>query len=269
MGQLRAPLSTFVSERTRYAFGDSAPASARLARVARVFAPTTVAFVRRVGGSPRRVLDLGCGPGHTTLLLAGAFPDASIVGLDRSEAFLDEARRQAPPGVRFVHADVTTPPFPDAPGDLAFARFVLSHLPARTAVLRGWLDALVPGGVLALDEVDRIDTDDPVFAEYLGITSGLMADRGGELSVGPELVAAARTLGGRVVVDAPATVAPATAEVAGIFALNLRSWRDDPWVVANHGGRLDALARGLRERERAADDGRIRLTLRQVAIARD
>jgi len=258
-----------VSERARYAFGDSAPASARLARVARVFAPTTAAFVRRVADAPRRVLDLGCGPGHTTLLLAGAFPDAAVVGLDRSEAFLDEARRQAPTGVRFVHADVTTPPLPDAPGDLVFARFVLSHLPARGAVLRAWIGALAPGGALAVEEVERIDTDDPVFSEYLGITSGLMADRGGELYVGPELAAAARTLGGRVVVDAPATVAPATAKIAGIFALNLQSWRDDPWVVAHHGGRLDALARGLREREGTADDGRIRWTLRQVAIAHE
>ena len=258
-----------MSERARYAFGDSAPASARLARVARVFAPTTTAFVRRVVDAPGRVLDLGCGPGHTTLLLAGAFPDATVVGLDRSEAFLDEARRHAPIGVRFMHADVTMPPLPDAPADFVFARFVLSHLPARGAVLRGWLDALAPGGLLAVEEVDRIDTDDRVFAEYLGITSGLMADRGGELYAGPELAAAARTAGGRAVMELPATVAPATAEIAGIFALNLQSWRDDPWVVAHHGGRLDALAEGLRERESTAGDGRIRWTLRQVAIARD
>jgi SAM-dependent methyltransferase len=257
-----------MSERARYAFGDSAPAAARLARVARIFAPTTAAFVRRVGDAPRRVLDLGCGPGHTTLLLAGAFPDAAVVGLDRSEAFLDEARRQAPTGVRFVHADVTTPPLPETPAELVFARFVLSHLPARAAVLRGWFDALAPGGALAVEEVDRIDTDDPVFAEYLGITSGLMADRGGELYVGSDLAATARMLGGRVAVDVPATVAPATAEIAGIFALNLQSWRDDPWVVARHGGRLDALAVSLREREGAAGDGRIRWTLRQVAIVR-
>jgi ubiquinone/menaquinone biosynthesis C-methylase UbiE len=103
--------------------------------------------------------------------------------------------------VRFVHADVATPPLPEAPSDLVFARFVLSHLPARGVVLRGWLDALAPGGVLAVEEVDRIDTDDPVFAEYLGITSGLMADRGGELYVGSELASTARTLGGRVAVD--------------------------------------------------------------------
>jgi len=256
-------------EKARYTFGDSAPASARLARVARVFAPTTAAFVTRAARAPGRVLDLGCGPGHTTRLLAGAFPDAMIEGLDRSDAFLEEARRAGPSGVRFVRADVATSPLPGAPADLVFARFVLSHLPARADVLGAWLGALATGGVLAVEEVDRIDTDDPVFAEYLGITSGLMADRGGELYVGPEVAAAARALGGRLVEDAPATVAPATAEIAGIFALNLSSWREDPWVVAHHAARLDGLAAGLRERETAAGGGRIRWTLRQVAIARD
>jgi SAM-dependent methyltransferase len=196
------------------------------------------------------------------------FLAASVTGLDRSDAFLDEARRDAPSDMRFVRADFATTPLPGGPADLVFARFVLSHLPARLAVLRGWLDAVAPGGVLAIEEVDRIDTDDPVFAEYLGITSGLMADRGGELYVGPELAATARALGEFVVVDASATVAPATAEIAGIFALNLASWRDDPWVVEHHGPRLDALAADLREREAAADDGRIRWMLRQVAIAR-
>ena len=255
-------------EKARYTFGDSAPASARLARVARVFAPTTSTFLARAARDPARIIDLGCGPGHTTRLLAETFPAASVTGLDRSDAFLEEAGRDAPSRVRFVRADVATTPLPGGPADLVFARFVLSHLPLRPAVLRGWCDTVAPGGVLAIEEVDRIDTDDPVFAEYLGITSGLMADRGGELYVGPELSATVRALGEFVVVHTSATVAPATAEIAGIFALNLESWRDDPWVASHHGARLDALAGALRERQTAAGDGRIHWTLRQVAIAR-
>jgi SAM-dependent methyltransferase len=256
-------------DRPRYPFGDSATASARLACVARVFAPSTAAFLARaVERPPHRVLDLGCGPGHTTRLLASLFAGAAVHGLDRSDAFLEEARRADAAGVAFVRADVTTPPLSGAPADLVFARFVLSHLQDRDAVLRVWFDALAPGGLLAVEEVDRIDTADPVFAEYLGVTSGLMADRGGALYVGPELAATARGLGGRVVVDAATAVAPATGEIAGIFALNLRSWREDPWVVTHHGARLDVLAEGLRSREALSGTGAIRWTLRQVAVAR-
>ena len=98
-------------ERARYTFGDSATASERLACVARVFAPSTEALLARLTGrAPRRVLDLGCGPGHTTRLLARIFPGAVVCGLEQSEAFLAEARRTAAPGVSFEHADVTAMP---------------------------------------------------------------------------------------------------------------------------------------------------------------
>ena len=254
-------------ERSGYTFGDSATASERLARVAHVFAPSTDAFLARLSGpAPRRVLDLGCGPGHTTRLLARTFDGAMVCGLEQSAAFLAEARLVATPGTSFERADVTRTPLPGAPADLIFARFVLSHLRDRRRVLRGWFDALSSGGVLAVEEVDRIETDDAVFREYLGITSGLMADRGGELYVGPELVATARGLGGSSVADVATSVTPATAEIATIFRLNLQSWRSDPWVVANHGQRLDTLAAALRAREGVAGAGTIRWTLRQVGV---
>src|ERR1700684_3759487 len=66
----------------RYAFGDTATASQRLGVLASVFVPTSTALLRSLrGGSgsgtpPALVLDLGCGPGHTTAMLAEAFPSA-------------------------------------------------------------------------------------------------------------------------------------------------------------------------------------------------
>ena len=257
-------------ERARYTFGDSATASERLACVARVFAPSTEALLARLTGrAPRRVLDLGCGPGHTTRLLARIFPGAVVCGLEQSEAFLAEARRTAAPGVSFEHADVTAMPLPGAPSDLLHARFVLSHLRDRETVLRGWFDALTPGGALVVEEVDRIETTDDTFRAYLAITSGLIADRGGELYVGPELSTAAHRLGGSVLVDTSMFVAPATGDIATIFALNLRSWRDDPWVASHHSRlALDEIANALHTHRLTAGSGLIRWTLRQLIVAR-
>jgi len=248
-----------------YSFGDSPPAAARLALVARMFAPSTRALLARVDARSRRtVLDLGCGPGHTTRLLAEHFSGADAVGLEQSEAFLAEARRDAPLRTTFVRADVTAPLAP-APADVVYARYVLSHLPRRDAVLRGWFDAVGPGGVLVVEEVDRIETDDAVFAPYLAITTGLMASRGGSLYVGAELSLTARALGGTVRLDEPAYVAPEPSVVATMFGLNLDAWRDDPWVTARHEREaLDRLADGLRARHHDP----IRWTLRQVVVAR-
>lgn len=53
---------------------------------------------------PRVVVDVGCGPGNSTELLAADFPDSDIVGFDTSEAMLAEARQRVP-SARFEIAD--------------------------------------------------------------------------------------------------------------------------------------------------------------------
>ena len=253
-----------------YAFGDSAPASERLGLVARIFEPSTRSLLARLAARTcRRVLDVGCGPGHTTRLLAEEFGDAQVIGLDCSDAFLAEARRGAGPGTSFVHADVTAPPLPHAPADVVYARYVLSHVPERAAVVRGWFEALAPNGVLVTEEPEWIETAEDVLRRYLQITGGLMADHGGELYVGRELGATARTLGGRVLHDDVALVSPTTGEVATMFGLNLRAYRDDPWVRAHHETAvLELIADALAAWRARTDRGRIRWGVRQTVVER-
>jgi len=57
--------------------------------------------------SPARVVDLGCGPGNSTAVLASRFPDADISGVDSSPDMLDRARRTLP-RIHFVQADLRT-----------------------------------------------------------------------------------------------------------------------------------------------------------------
>jgi SAM-dependent methyltransferase len=255
--------------RGSYTFRDSPAAAERLARVARLFEASTRAFLERlVVRAPARVLDLGCGPGHTTRLLASVFPRATVVGIDQSEPFLAEARRTEPV-LGFVAADVTAAPLPGGPADLVYARFVLSHLPARETVLDVWFEAVGPGGVLVVEEPEWIETPDAVFRRYLEIAGGLVADRGGNLYAGTELGGQASFAGGRRLHDELAIVSPPTGEAATVFAQNLRVWRDDPWVTARHPAvELDLLADGLAARRTMADRGRIRWGMRQVAIVR-
>src|SRR5262245_31056343 len=66
-----------------------------------------VELVARVGATdPRRVVDLGCGPGQLTATLAQRWPDATVSGLDSSPEMIEAAREHAGDRVRFEVRDL-------------------------------------------------------------------------------------------------------------------------------------------------------------------
>jgi trans-aconitate 2-methyltransferase len=89
-----------------------------------------------------RVLDLGCGPGQLTAQIAAVGVD--VVGLDRSEEMIAQARRNYPQ-LQFEVADARTFNV-DRPFDAVFSNAVLHWVrPAAAAIERIW-QALQPGG---------------------------------------------------------------------------------------------------------------------------
>ncbi|MGH3099879.1 MAG: class I SAM-dependent methyltransferase, partial [Thermoleophilia bacterium] len=171
-----------------YAFGDSAAAARRLGLLADVFEPPSRELLERFGGVPPGLaVDLGCGPGHTTRLVASVTGARRTLGLDQSASFVALAEAEAPPGVSFAVHDVTLAPFPCPPAGLVYGRFLLSHLPDPAAALAAWATQLAPGGLLLVDEVDRIHTADPALRGYLEVAAALLASRGHTLEVGPLL----------------------------------------------------------------------------------
>src|SRR2546423_10008612 len=73
--------------------------------------------------APRRIIDLGCGPGNSTGLLRERWPEAAITGLDSSPEMLDAARRDHP-GIEFIGGGIPRSA-PAAPFDLSFSRAAL------------------------------------------------------------------------------------------------------------------------------------------------
>ncbi|SFU97519.1 trans-aconitate 2-methyltransferase [Methylobacterium sp. 174MFSha1.1] len=105
--------------------------------------------------APARAVDLGCGPGNSTALLAVRFPTARITGLDSSPAMLEEARRTLP-DLTFVEADLATWE-PETAPDLIFANAVLQWLPDHARLLPRLAGFLAPGGCLAVQMPDNLD----------------------------------------------------------------------------------------------------------------
>ena len=58
------------------------------------------------GGTVRRVLDIGCGPGNSTAVLRERYPHAEILGVDSSPEMI-EAARKAHPDIDFALCDVS------------------------------------------------------------------------------------------------------------------------------------------------------------------
>ena len=103
--------------------------------------------------APRRVHDLGCGPGNSTELLAERYPDADTVGTDNSEAMLVSARKRLP-ACRFELGDIATWR-PAAPADLIYSNAALQWVGDHETLIPRLLDLLAPGGVLAIQMPDN------------------------------------------------------------------------------------------------------------------
>jgi ubiquinone/menaquinone biosynthesis C-methylase UbiE len=97
------------------------------------------------------VLDLGCGSGDFTVIIAALVPDGEVVGVDPQPSLLDEARRRAAPNQRFVQGAVQQlgALFPMAGSfDVVMTRAVLQWVPLadHPLVLADAFRLLRPGG---------------------------------------------------------------------------------------------------------------------------
>jgi SAM-dependent methyltransferase len=230
-----------------YTFGDSDLAARRLALLAATFARTTRQFLlTRAGAAPGFAVDLGCGPGFTTELIRATVGPARILGVDVSPAFVAAAaKRLADDRTRLLCADVLDLPLEVTDADLIFARMLLTHLRDPLAAIDVWRGRLAERGVLLLEEVDSIATEDATLAGYLDLQREMLAANGNALDVGPRLDEGLRgnpALRGNAIVElaVPAPVA------ARMFAMNLETWRDRPEVAAAHEpAELNAIAASL------------------------
>lgn len=104
----------------------------------------------------RRVLDVGCGSGMSTLCLKRRFPGAEIIGADFSEEMLSKARALLP-DAQFVLRDCSKPLSDLGKFDIVFSNAFLQWLENQDEFVANTKELLSEGGVLAMQI--------PLFAE--------------------------------------------------------------------------------------------------------
>lgn len=86
---------------------------------------------------PKRILDLGCGTGEHTRTLAKNFPDAQVIGLDKSPSMLAQAKQgEALPNLSFIDGDVETMNFSQEPFDLIVSFYTMHWVKNQLEALK-------------------------------------------------------------------------------------------------------------------------------------
>jgi trans-aconitate 2-methyltransferase len=105
--------------------------------------------------SPKRVVDLGCGPGNSTTVLAAQYPQSHITGMDSSPDMIEKARATLP-GIEFTLDDLNSYT-PNEPVDLFFSNAVFQWLSYvdRIKVIMKLIQTQPSGGVSAFQVPDN------------------------------------------------------------------------------------------------------------------
>jgi SAM-dependent methyltransferase len=128
-------------------FAKSAEAYDRL--VGRYSAPLASELVAFAGIRPgMRVLDVGCGPGGLTAVLAGIVGPESVAGAEPSETFAAAARERIP-GAEIVQASAEALPFEDDRFDAALSQLVVNFMDDAERGVRELARVTRPGGTVA------------------------------------------------------------------------------------------------------------------------
>ena len=104
-----------------------------------------------------RVLDLGCGKGDVSLLLAKVVGSSGeVVGIDRNEKALSIARAQTEhlSNISFLSVDLSKPLPEMAHFDAIVGRRVLMYLPNPVDTLKKISQILKKNGIIAFQEID-------------------------------------------------------------------------------------------------------------------
>ena len=180
----------------RYIIGGGREGADRLKVLACATWPTSEAFLRLAGLRPgMRCLDVGCGSGEMAFRMLDSFGVSEVVGLDCDAEAVQVARAVAAESganARFSVVNIERDAIAERPDyDFVYARLLLSHLRDPGECVRRLLAGLVPGGILAVEDVDFrghfCHPPCPAFDRYVRWYEAASRLRGADPWIGPRL----------------------------------------------------------------------------------
>jgi len=257
------------SSKSHYSFGDNRLAALRLEYLAAVFAPSSRRFLQaKKPGRVELALDLGSAIGGTTALVRDVTNAPHVVGYERSGNFLAMARRQYPE-LTFRDVDVLSPAYPDREADLIYCRFLLTHIHRPVDVLTTSVQHLRSGGRLLLEETAALFSPVPALSRYYDLVEQLQAHHGQETLIGKGLGALAACVAGARATSFLQEIPVAAAVMARLHAMNLATWKADPFMLETHGLRaLEDLEGELQAIATSSDFPEGQCVMAQVCIER-
>ncbi len=188
-------------------------------------------------GKTLRVLDVGSGPGYATRDLASVFgKDSEVIGLERSERFIQSARERCADqaNVFFRELDLVDDELGVTGVDLAWCRWVLAFVSDPEKVIAKVAKAIQPGGAFAIhDYCDyrswRTAPKHPILEEFVSETMASWRDTGGDPDIGLRLPVLLSEAGFEVVHARP---------IARVFSPDEEGWKWPEAYILNHAQRL-------------------------------
>jgi ubiquinone/menaquinone biosynthesis C-methylase UbiE len=219
-------MDTIMTQPENYVLGHTDSELQRLITQSRFYGDLSEQALRMAGIKPgMRVLDVGCGSGDVSFLVASIVgPNGSVIGVDRSETTIELAQKRARQAglqnVTFEVGDVSSYRLSE-PVDAIVGRLVIIHLPNPVETLRHLIELVKPGGIVLFEELD-ISTaysvpESPLFSNTLKLLIDTFRHAGFEPNTGSQLYSLFRQVG----LSEPQLIAGSRVEggtVSGVYA---------------------------------------------------
>ena len=218
----------------RYTIDGGSAGKARLDVLSSVMEQTTTSLLFRAGIMPGdRCLDVGCGGGNVSRQLARLTgPRGTVLGVDLDPEVLALARHDVENeglmNVSFHVGDANS--IPGGPYDLAYSRFLLSHVGDPAAVLSAMVASLAPGGLVIAEDTHFSGNfcypDSSAYRRFGELARETVRRRGGNADIGPAIPSLLRAAGIEEVAVSVAQPTGLGSDVKGLMLTTLeRIWQ--------------------------------------------